>query len=136
MPDIQAILTVLGRRTRILRKGEEQRLDLSHTDLSRAALRGAQLQEAILYGVQLQGAALGRAQLRGADLGDAQLQGVDLRNTQLQGADLQGAQLEGAKNLTVERLSRVRTLYQAHLDPHLLKQIQQQYPHLLERPRD
>jgi hypothetical protein len=53
---------------------------------------------------------------------------------QLGGAFLHGAQLEGARNLTVEQLSTVKTLYQAYLDPPLLEQIQQQYPQLLEKP--
>ena len=56
--DIQAILTVLGRRTRTYGKGESQPLDLSR----------AQLQGAILAGAQLQGAILWEAQLQKADL--------------------------------------------------------------------
>jgi hypothetical protein len=40
--DIQAILTVLGRRTRTYGKGEDRRLDLSYTDLHEVDLRGAQ----------------------------------------------------------------------------------------------
>jgi hypothetical protein len=50
----------------------------------------------------------------------------------MKGADLWEARLQGAKNLTVEQLSTVKTLYNAHLDPPLQEQIQQQYPHLLE----
>jgi Pentapeptide repeats (8 copies) len=52
--DIQAILTVLGRRTRMFGKGEEQHLDLARTDLRRANLGGAQLQGANLTEAQLQ----------------------------------------------------------------------------------
>jgi hypothetical protein len=150
--DIQAILTVLGRRTRTFGKGEEHGLDLSHTNLSRANLWGAQLQRASLWGAQLQRARLGFAQLQGARLGNthlqganltiAQLQGADLGLAQLQGADLRGAQLqradlgfanlEGAENLTVEQLGTVNTLCGAHLDLPLLERIQQQYPQLLE----
>ena len=152
--DIQAILTVLGRRTRTFGKGEERGLNLSHTNLSRADLWRTQLQGARLWGAQLQGAHFGFAQLQGARLGHAQLQGAhlviaqlqgaDLMGTQLQGADLRGAQLqkadlwfanlEGTKNLTVEQLSTVNTLYNAHLDPPLLEHIQQLYPQLLVDP--
>jgi hypothetical protein len=56
MPDIQAILTVLGRRTRIFRKGEEQRLDLSRRAPLGAVLREAQLQGVDLTGANLEGA--------------------------------------------------------------------------------
>jgi uncharacterized protein YjbI with pentapeptide repeats len=215
MPDIQAILTVLGRRTRMFGKGEEQPLDLSCTNLQKAVLsgaqlqgavftdaqlqeanlRGAQLQGAILWAAQLQGANLRGARLQGADLLDAQLQGANLRGAQLQGADLQAAELqeanlsaaqlqgadlrgaqlqkanltaarlqkadlwhaqlqkadltnvqlqeanlgdaslEGARNLTVERLAAVKTLYDAQVDPLLLEQIRQQYPQLLKEPQ-
>jgi hypothetical protein len=64
MPDIQAILTVLGRRTRIYRK--EECLNLANTDLRGADLRKAQLQGAYLRGAQLQRADLDGAQLEGA----------------------------------------------------------------------
>jgi len=141
--DIQAVLTVLGRRDRTYEKAE-QRLDLGGTDLrgahlegaqlQRAFLRGAQLQGAHLEGAQLQGATLEGAQLQGATLGDAQLQRATLLSAQLQGATLEGAQLQGAKDLTIERLSTVKTLYRAQLDPWLQERIQQQYPQLLEEP--
>jgi hypothetical protein len=164
--DIQAVLTVLGRRTRTFRQGESERLNLGYTDLRGAVLRDAQLQEAHLERAQLQGANLARALLQGArldgaqlekaDLVNALLQGADLRGAQLQGADLRAARLEkadlraarlekadlrstrleGATNLTVAQLSTVKTLYQAQLDPPLREQIQQQSPQLLEKPRE
>jgi hypothetical protein len=124
--DIQAILTVLGRRTKTYGNGEQQLLDLRDTDLRGAELGGARLQGAILL----------RARLQWATLSGAQLQDAILFAARLEGADLQRAQLEGAKFLTVEQLSRVKTLYEARLDRHLFEQIQQQYPHLLEKPRD
>lgn len=63
--DIQAILTVLGRRER----GEDREkgsLDLSQTNLKGAHLRKAHLEDANLTAAQLQGAFLGEAQLQGA----------------------------------------------------------------------
>jgi Pentapeptide repeats (8 copies) len=180
--DIQAILTVLGRRTHTYAKGEQESLDLADTDLRGANLVGAQLQGVNFVNAQLQGANFVNAQLQGARLLEAQLQGANLMGAQLQGAvllgaqlqearllgaqlqeanlqganlmdaqllvanlvgaqlqaaNLTGAQLQGANltgaQLTVEQLSIVRTLYQAHLDPPLLEQIQQRYPQLLER---
>ena len=56
--DIQAVLTVIKRRTRTYRNGETEPLDLRNTSLQRADLRGAQLQGAILDGAQLQSADL------------------------------------------------------------------------------
>jgi uncharacterized protein YjbI with pentapeptide repeats len=94
--DVQAIMTVLGRRTQTYGNGEKQRLNLTYTHLRGADLSDAQLQGAVLVGAQLQGAVLGRAQLEKADLTDAQLQGAFLWDARLQGAVLGGAQLQGA----------------------------------------
>jgi hypothetical protein len=124
--DIQAILTVLGRRTRLFGKGEDQRLNLNHTNL-----RGADLGGTHLEGVHFGGARLEQALLRGAHLERA-----DLWEADLEGADLGGAHVEEARNLTVEQLASAQTLYQVHLDPPLLEQIREQYPHLLEKPQD
>jgi hypothetical protein len=85
-PDIQAIMTVLRRRSRSFRHGEPERLNLSATDLT-----GADLQEADLTFADLTGANLTGANLAGADLAGAYLTGAYLT-----GADLVQAQLEGA----------------------------------------
>jgi hypothetical protein len=159
--DIQAILTVLGRRTQTYGKGETQPLNLAKTDLRGAYLAGSPLEKAVLTGAQLQGAHLAGAQLRWANVAGAQLQGAilreaqlekavlreaqlqeaDLTRDQLQGAVFTEAQLEGAYlveaqleraiNLTVKQLSAVKMLCRAHIDSPLLEQIRQRYPHLL-----
>ena len=112
--DIQAILTVLGRRVRTYGHGEDQ-----HHDLARTDLRGAVLREAHLEGVNFDAARLEKA---------------SLPETHLERANLHEAHLEGAENLTVEQLSTVKTLYGAELDPSLLEQIRRLYPQLLEDP--
>jgi Pentapeptide repeats (8 copies) len=145
-PDIQAILTVVGRRTRTYGKGENHYLDLSGTDLRNAVLIDAHLEEADIGQAHLNGAILWRARLKGtsfykADLKRAYLRGAHLEMANLEAADLDGADLReaylvGARNLTVEQLATVKTLYDAHIDPPLLEQIRQQYPKLLEKPQD
>jgi hypothetical protein len=85
--DIQAILTVLGRRDRN-RETKYQFLDLSYTDLYEANLIGA-----YLYGANLYGANLSRAYLNEANLIGADLSGADLSEARLSGADLSGAYL-------------------------------------------
>ena len=40
-----------------------------------------------------------------------------------------------SRNLTIEQLSKVKTLYEAELDSTLLQQIKKEYSHLLERPK-
>ena len=154
--DIQAILTVFGRRSQTFGFGEHQVLDLSFTDLAgailyrsyleRAGLMGTSLQwaylgEAWLTGALLVGAYLENANLSGAHLRGAMLAGTNLSGANLDGADLQGAllmsaNLEGACGLTLKQLAQVATLHEAHLDPPLLAQIQRHYPRLLEWPSD
>ena len=89
--DIQAALTVLGRRERTYKSGEDLRLDLRGTDLRRAHLSGAHLEGAILSGAHLE-----EANLSGAHLEDAILRGTHLEKTYLSGASLERAFLGGA----------------------------------------
>ena len=104
--DIQAILTVLGRR--------ERKYDKGSLDLKGVYIDGAELYLANLEGADLHGAHLSRADLEDADLLGANLAGSDLTRanlmdaalvraslgeTHLGGANLEVAQLGGA-NLT------------------------------------
>ena len=66
--DVQAILTVIGRRTRTFGNGETHVLNLRNTNLQGADLTKARLQKANLKEAQLQGADLTKAQLQGTDL--------------------------------------------------------------------
>ena len=60
-----------------------------------------------------------------------------LDSVNLDGANLEGAYLEKARNLTIEQLSKVKTLYEVkNLIPKLMDQIKEKYPHLLEKPKD
>jgi hypothetical protein len=150
--DIQAILTVIGRRMRSFGKGENVILELAFTDLAGANLGGANLEKvgllntslqwayfgearlagAILVGAYLEKANLSHARLRGAMLSGAHLSGADHTGARLEGVFLNSADLRGVRGLTLEQLARVGTLYEAQLDPPLFEQIKQQYPHLLE----
>jgi hypothetical protein len=115
--DVQAILTVIGRRDK--NRGRFYELDLTNTCLTKADLPGANLTEANLRGANLTGAYLGDANLTnanfdranltdavffeavlvGADLPNADLIRAVLFNADLTSADLRGANLTGA-NLT------------------------------------
>ena len=124
--DIQAVMTVIGRRKHRYGEGEweTQRLDLRQTDLRllQAAkanltgvnLSGAHLEHANLSEAQLEGADLFAACLEGADLSEAQLEGALLFATCLEGADLSGVYLEG-KDLSYTDLEGVN-LSGAHLE--------------------
>lgn len=148
-PDVQAILTVLGRRYLKYNEGESQRLNLRGTDmrganlneanlngadlagshLDEAQLNGASLNQANFYVVSLKGAFLNRAQLKNAVLQGADMSEADLTNANLFGADLTGASLAGAllggadlrcSIVTAEQLRRALTNAETKLpDPQM-----------------
>lgn len=95
--DIQAILTVLGRRRWLEQEIEQGKfINLRKANLSFADLRGANLARANLRGVNLDGANLMEADLSNAFLGEANLKRANLAKANLQGASFVGANLEGA----------------------------------------
>ena len=102
--DIQAALTVIGRRETSGNNRGTDRLDLSNTRLT-----GAMLNRANLSGAQLNEADLSRAVLLEADLSSAMLNEADLSGAVLLKADLSSAWLQQAKLIEAE-------LYEANLD--------------------
>jgi Pentapeptide repeats (8 copies) len=129
-PDVQAALTVIGRRDLAHdRPGPGPApIDLSDANLTRAYLNGVNLNRAALpranlTGANLTGAKLQKAKLTNADLTNARLPGADLTDADLIGAKLSGADLTGA-DLTGTKLTGVeltgakltkRGIDQAHL---------------------
>jgi len=97
--EIQAALTILGRRSDALRafeRGKEYSLDLRESDLRKADLAGAQLEHARLTGARMEGAILVNAQMEFADLREARMEGANLFAAQMEGANLSRARLERA----------------------------------------
>ena len=131
-PDVQAALTVVGRRKQKrditpvdLTRADLHAADLHAADLTRARLTGARLScarltsadlhaadlhAADLHAADLTRARLTRADLHGADLHAADLAHADLAHADLAYADLTGADLTGAR-LTGARLLCARLLY-------------------------
>ncbi len=125
--DVQAVLTVLGRRSKArvryeikespdksryvldLRKANLRKADMRAGNFRNALLSEAHLEGANLYKAHLEGANLREAHLEGADLTRAHLEGANLYTAHLEGADLRGAHLEGAD------------LYKAHLEGAVLR---------------
>ncbi|MHB8069971.1 MAG: pentapeptide repeat-containing protein [Desulfobaccales bacterium] len=106
-PDIQAIMTIIGRRIRTFLKGEDHHLNLNGVDLRGADLKGANLEGALLMGSHLEYADLNEANLRIAilfgsflintEFSRANLEGCALVQVNLSGASLAQAQLKSAK---------------------------------------
>jgi len=68
-----------------------------------------------------------RKDLRGADL-----QGYDFQEADLIEANLESAFLGEAYGLSLDQLSKVKTLYDTKLDEKLLIQLKEKYPILFE----
>jgi uncharacterized protein YjbI with pentapeptide repeats len=105
--DVQAVLTIFGRRRAIQYAAEEtqfidlqgidlRKLYLFQADLRRVLLAGAHLEGATLIEARLENAVLMKANFTGADLRGAHLEGADLIDADLSEALLNGAHLEGA----------------------------------------
>jgi len=105
-PDIQAILTVIGRRVRTYDRGEYEPLYLASTDLRNTYLQRAHLEGAVLWSANLAGAVLWEAHLEesrltvtdltNANLKEVHFEGAMLSHTRLDSADLSGAFFSGA----------------------------------------
>jgi uncharacterized protein YjbI with pentapeptide repeats len=95
-PDVQAALTVIGRRNT---RQDRQPIDLTRANLTRANLTNADLTNADLTRATLADANLTCANLTGATLTGANLTGATLTDATLTGAVLADANLTGA-NLT------------------------------------
>lgn len=108
--------------------------DLQDTDLTWAVLDGADLNEARLDRSNLSNSTLVGTWMLNANLNHTNALQVDFRDANLAGADLEGANLTQAKNLTIDQLGVVCTLYQAEIDPQLVSGLKSQYPKLLEKP--
>jgi hypothetical protein len=133
---VKAILRNADLEGARLRKVNLQDADLRGANLQNTDLRGANLKAADLREANLTDADLVGAQLQDANLGIADMIRVDFDEVDFQGADLRCADLTDAKNLSVETLSKVKTLYKATLDPSLLEEIKADSPYLLAPPED
>ncbi len=107
--DIQAVLTVIGRRKADY-DPPGQELDLCNTDLRGVNLTDANLQGANFNDADLQRAFLRRANLQGARFINAKLQGANFDDADLQRAflflaDLTWVELSKAKGLTSQEIA-------------------------------
>jgi len=101
--------------------------DLRMADLRRANLRGANLEEAKLMRADLE-----RANFERANLHKAKLMATELKQTNFGSASLAEVDLRGAKNLTIEQLSRLGTLFRVeYIDPELKRKVEKECPLIL-----
>ncbi|MDP3183616.1 MAG: pentapeptide repeat-containing protein [Desulfobaccales bacterium] len=112
--DIQAVLTILGRRKYSYGKGETANLDLRNTDLRGAKLTDINLKEAILDEAHLEEATLAKADMEKAFLNGTHLKKALIIASNLEEASLSEAHLEGAILASTKLEGAI--LYKAHLE--------------------
>jgi uncharacterized protein YjbI with pentapeptide repeats len=114
--DIQAILTVLGRRI-WTREHEDQRLDLSRLDLRGALLMDAYLKDAIFVRTHLEGAQLLRVHCERANFAEACFEATSstIRTANLIGVYIDGANFSSTRFRGVD-LSHVYGMTRAQIE--------------------
>lgn len=105
--------------------------NLNQVNLKGAYASGANFKDAFLIKAKLEGAFLIKASFNNAFLMEANMQNAYLMGADFENASLYKADLRGAKGLTVEQLSKVKTLYLARFDDEILEQIKTNLPELV-----
>jgi uncharacterized protein YjbI with pentapeptide repeats len=105
--------------------------NLNQAILKGAYASGANFKDAFLIKSQFENAFLIKANFSNAFLMEANLQNCYVMGADFENASLYKADLRGAKGLTVEQLSKVKTLYLAKFDEEILEQIKTNLPELV-----
>lgn len=106
--------------------------NLNQVNLKGAYASGANFKDAFLIKSQFESAFLIKANFTNAFLMEANLRDAYLMGANFENASLYKADLRGAKGLTVEQLSKVKTLYLARFDDAILEQIKTNLPELVD----
>lgn len=105
--------------------------NLNQANLKSAYASGADFKDAYLIKAQLEGAFLIKTNFKNAFLMEANLRNCYLTGADFENASLYKADLRGAKGLTIEQLTKAKTLYLAQFDEEILNQIKNNIPELV-----
>ncbi|HTJ49040.1 MAG TPA: pentapeptide repeat-containing protein [Cyclobacteriaceae bacterium] len=105
--------------------------NLNQANLKSAYASGAIFKDSFMIKAQFDGAFLIKANFNNAFLMEANLQNCYVMGADFENASLYKADLRGAKGLTVEQLSKVKTLYLAKFDDEILEQVKTTLPELV-----
>lgn len=105
--------------------------NLNQVNLKGAYASGANFKDSFMIKAHFEGAFLIKANFRNAFLMEANLQNCYVMGADFENASLYKADLRGAKGLTVEQLSKVKTLYLAKFDEEILEQVKTTLPELV-----
>ncbi len=137
----QAFVVKANLRNAKLREARLREADFRNADLRGAKLKIADLRQGNFHGADfreaiLEEANLGDADLRNTQLGLAVFRKADFNDAKLTGADLRCADLSEVKNLSIETLKTVKTLYRARLDNGVRERLQKIKKELFDKPPD
>ncbi len=127
-----ALLKVVDFKDANLAFAKFQKANLSHASINEAYIYKANFNEVILKGASFHLSDLRDTSFQNAILESTNFQEANLQNANFSNADLRKANLLKVLNLTVEQLSKAKTLYKASLDPGLMEQVKEKRPHLFE----
>lgn len=105
--------------------------NLNQINLCGAYASGSNFKDAFLIKAQFENAFLIKSNFSNAYLMEANLQNAYLMGADFENASLYKADLRGAKGLTLEQLSKVKTLYLAKFDEEILEQLKINLPALI-----
>ena len=105
--------------------------NLNQADLKNAYASGANFSDAFLIKAQFENAFLIKTSFKNAFLMEANLQNSYLMGADFENASLYKADLRGAKGLTIEQLTKAKTLYLAKFDDDILEQVIANIPELV-----
>jgi uncharacterized protein YjbI with pentapeptide repeats len=104
--------------------------NLNQANLMGAYASGANFKDAFLIKGQFENAFLIKANFRNAFLMEANLRNSYLMGADFENASLYKADLRGAKGLSIEQLSKAKTLYLAQFDEEIFSQVRLTLPEL------
>jgi len=105
--------------------------NLNQANLTGAYASGANFKDAFLIKANFEGAFLIKTNFKNAYLMEGNLQNSYLMGADFENASLYKADLRGAKGLTIEQLTKAKTLYLAKFDDELLEQVKAVIPELV-----
>lgn len=105
--------------------------NLNQADLKGAYASGSNFNDAFLIKANFENAFLIKTSFRNAFLMEANLRNSYLMGADLENASLYKADLRGVKGLTIEQLSKAKTLYLAQFDDEFFDQIKADIPELV-----
>jgi len=105
--------------------------NLNHANLSGTFASGSNFKDAFMIKSNWKGAFLIKADFQNGFLMEANLSNCSLAEVNFENANLYKADFRGAEGLTLEQLSKAKSLYLASFDPEIRVQLEEFYPDLI-----